>query len=478
MAHRSNLLKITDESGTISRFPMMPTGKGGQGYALQTRPWEPGDPASRWRIPLHPWKGGVNVDRLRGTPTHSKANADTSHDGMLLFPPLVNSVALTNGSAPAHAVSFDGLLFIVGGRYMYYYNAATGAATEDKDFGASKAAVAAVAFNNELIVAMGESEKIWKRSIGVNTSGTANAAVTTTNTTLVDTRLALTVDAYIGATVTCDSKTMVVTSNTATTFTGASWSGGGNPGDGDAWTVAGTWTQASDATYAISLGVVDNKLHRAETKNRLSSCAGTPLTLANWTPASPNQYYVGDSTYSIHTIADYGGIPWAFNDLGAWAPDPQSRFKNQTPQLRNAPDSDNGRGAFTGFGFLWVPSVSGLFRIRPGESKKRGPEITNRPGYRFHVHGGVEWGEALYLLVSDHAAAGNTAIYKVVPDHEGLTGHDYIYYEWCQLDGTDETASMIAVTSSGTNPQLVVGYANNLRYIKLGRGGGCWRIRQ
>lgn len=70
-------------------------------------------------------------------------------------------------------------------------------------------------------------------------SGTANAAVTTTNTTLTDTRLALEPNAAIGDVISCNGKTMTVTSNTATTFTGASWSGGGNPGNGKTWANTG-----------------------------------------------------------------------------------------------------------------------------------------------------------------------------------------------------------------------------------------------
>jgi len=67
-------------------------------------------------------------------------------------------------------------------------------------------------------------------------SGTANVAVTTTTTKLTDTRLALATNAYVGAVITCNAKTMTVVSNDATSFTGASWSGGGTPGDGNLWT--------------------------------------------------------------------------------------------------------------------------------------------------------------------------------------------------------------------------------------------------
>lgn len=68
-------------------------------------------------------------------------------------------------------------------------------------------------------------------------SGTANAAVTTTDTTLTDAREAWTVNQWVGALIRCNGMQMIVTSNTATTLTGAGWSLGGNPGNGFSWTV-------------------------------------------------------------------------------------------------------------------------------------------------------------------------------------------------------------------------------------------------
>ena len=450
---------------------LSPTGKGGRGIAIQTRAWEPGDAQQAWRVPLHPWDAGLNSDRLTNKRAYAKANADTSYNGLLLPPPLVTSVTMTNAVLPSKAKEFDGVLFFVSGRYMYYFNPATNAVVEDKDFGASKAAVDLEVFNSQLVVAMGETEKIYTRSIGINTSGTANAAVTSTDTTLTDTRLALTVNAYIGATVTCNGKTMVVTSNTATVFTGASWSGGTNPGNGNAWSVAGTWTQATDATYAIALGLVGARLWRAETTNRVSSCTTAPRTLTSWTPAGSSAYSAGDSTYAINTIIDYGGVAWVGKADGMYSPDPASRFINQTPQARNWPNTANCSGAFVAQGYLWVPTSAGLLRIKPGQSKVMGPEIVGRPDYRFWVRGGVEFSGAIYLLVTDEGAVEKTAIIKMVRDDEGLSGREYRYYEWARMAGTTK-GYVIALTTKGTNPELVNGYGNDIRYAKLGRGGG------
>lgn len=399
MAVNRSGIKITDGS-TSYRFSLSPTGRGGRGLTIQTRAWEPGDPQQAWRVPLHPWDAGLNSDRLNARPrSYAKGNCDASNPGLLLPPPKVNSVTMANAVTPTKEVEFNSLKFFVSGRYMYYFNPADGTVTQDKDFGVGKAAVDAAVFNNELIVAMGETEKIYKRTTG------------------------------------------------------------------------GTWTQATDATYAIALGVVGSQLWRAESTNKLSSCTTTPLTLANWTPAAGTQYSVGDSTWPVHSIVDYGGAQWVFKADGVYAPNASSVFKNQCPQLKRWPDANNGKGAWVGQGALWVPSASGLFRIRVGESKKHGPEVTLRPSYRFWVRGGVEFGDCMYLLVTDEAASGNTAIIKMQRDIDGVSGREYIYHEWAQLDGTTK-GYFIGVTTAGTNPQLVCGYGNDIRYIKLGRGGG------
>jgi len=68
-------------------------------------------------------------------------------------------------------------------------------------------------------------------------TGTASAAVTTTNITLTDTRQSWTTDQWKNYQVSCNGKTMAVTGNTANTLTGTGWSGGGDPGNGNAYAV-------------------------------------------------------------------------------------------------------------------------------------------------------------------------------------------------------------------------------------------------
>lgn len=475
-ANRPNSFVIIDGSTTYN-IPFLPD-EAGRSMKWETQPWQLGDiPAPHlksfgFRKRLFPIHGGLGQDRLSPAAiTYAKANGDASYPNLFVPPPAHTTITLTNAVLPSKMVEFDGMLFFVAGRYMYYVNPTTHAAVEDKDFGASKAAVDACVFNDELIVAMGESEKIWKRSLGVNTSGTANAAVTSTDTTLADTRLSMTTNAYVGATVTCNGKTMVVTSNTATTFTGSAWSGGSNPGNGNAWSVAGTWTQATDNTFAIALGVVDEKLWRAETTNEMSNCLTTPLTLANWTPSEGSEYLAGDTTWPVNTIIDYLGGVWPGKGNGMYAADPIGKFHNQTPQLRQWPHADNCKGAFIAHGALFIPSAAGLIRINLGSSTQIGPEIVSRPDFRFWIRGGVEWSGDIYLLATDQASSSpeNTVIIKMVRNPNNP--QKYLYHEWCRL-GASTKGYFIGITTLSAVPEIYVGLGNDVKYVPLALGGG------
>jgi hypothetical protein len=86
---------------------------------------------------------------------------------------------------------------------------------------------------------------------GGATSGTADVAVTTAATYLDDSRLAITAGDWVGGTITCGASTMVITSSTATRFTGASWTGG-TPAAGQAWSIAGGTTGGTQVTINTS----------------------------------------------------------------------------------------------------------------------------------------------------------------------------------------------------------------------------------
>lgn len=137
-------------------------------------------------------------------------------------------------------------------------------------------------------------------------SGTADAAVTTTNTKLTDTRLALGINAYVGVVVTCNGKTMTVTSNDATSFTGASWSGGGNPGNGFAWTISGTTVLTDSATDFITEGIIaGSTVKKTSGTTGEATVATVTLHALKFTGALTNAQTFAGGTQSYKVIVPY-----------------------------------------------------------------------------------------------------------------------------------------------------------------------------
>lgn len=222
-----------------------------------------------------------------------------------------------------------------------------------------------------------------------------------------------------------------------------------------------SYTQASDNTYAGKLGTSGKNFWRSTSANQVSSCLTTPLTLTNW----GTSYTVGNTTWDINSLIDYGGVIWVGKQDGFYAPDVNTDFWNQTPQLLNWPDINNCRGSFVAQGYLFAPSITGLIRIAQGESVIVGP---NRPDYRFRFHTGIEWNKVIYLAVSDYSGNFVSSIIKMEPD--GAADDGYIYHELVRLTGYDFTSFVI--TPYSTNPTIIIQNNAYVYYIKLGRGGG------
>jgi len=229
-------------------------------------------------------------------------------------------------------------------------------------------------------------------------------------------------------------------------------------------TTAEAFTEASDNTYAGKLAVVGKNLWRSTSNVLVSSCTTTPLTLSNW----GTDYTAGDTTWAINILLEYDGVLWVGKENGFYTPDVNTDFWNQTPQLAQWPDSSNCKGSFVAKGYLWCPSLPGLLRISTGESLFFGPELSNRPSFRFHIHGGVEWSNSIFLAAVDHEATSQSCIIKMVlkEDSDG-----YIYYEWLRSGATTDI-HCIGITPYTTNPSLLMGQSATVKYVKLGRGGG------
>ncbi len=401
--------------------------------------WEPADGKIPWRSPLHPWKTGINSSRikpritfsgdLKNLPsmTYAKSNGDASNPNYFTGSPKynVNAPTLTSvffnqvnelyydassfgttsymgPSSQASAIflgirNFNGKAYFGGGQYLYSFSP-TYTLTIIKDFGAGKTVLDIEIFNNELIIAMGETENIWKMD------------------------------------------------------------------------AAEVFTQSAQGVYASSFGRVEDKLWRSRAKNLLSNCIINPLLLASWVPVAGSEYVCGDSTYAVTDLVEYGGTIIAVRPDGVFFPDNETKFHNQTPQLAVYPNSTNGIGSFLAKGALFIPSVAGLLQVSIGSSIRVGPELSHRPDFRFHVHGGVEWNGAIYVICHDAAAVEETFICKMEIDTEGLTSNPFIYHEWLRLGVVD--SKVIIVFTEPVNPTMVIGYGTSIAYWKMGRGAG------
>ena len=603
MANRNQLTLI--DGSTRYPFTIFRDKEQG-GVSITSKEWEPGDPASYWKIPLHPWDGGLASDRLFNNHTYAKANADLSNKGLLVPPPRVDSTQV-NTETP-NDTNFE--------IFRFDSDKATALAATSVDVAIPASlqlgdVVIAFASSNDADVhtlAMSGFTGVGAQQTNNNhrsrvfykifAGETGNYSVTTgavtvdaigviiavyknvSNVSVVDTSSATTdaTSPYTSSSITPSvGHTMLVmfagynsatplvkdadfndlnSFNTTTNFgqlgmqlvqaTAAAivgdFTGGAADGsvwalaltratttftkdsktvnfDGDAWSFAGSnliktlatsadvtiiavlaasitdlavfggeliigqgysskiykmttaevITIATDNTYAGKLAVVGPNLWRSTATNGVSSCTTTPLTLSSWGAT----YTAGNTSYDINCLIDYAGAIWVGKDDGFYAPDINNEFWNQTPQMADWPDDSNCRGSFTAKGYLWAPSVSGLIRITIGESLIRGPELTERLDYQFKVTGGVQWLDAIFLIVQDRAASGSSAVIKMMVDESGVTnGHDYIYHEWVRLDSTNAIFAIgINGTANTVTPRMQFAHTTIIKTVDMGRGG-------
>lgn len=480
---------VAIDGATTYNFPIAPTQDGkGQQLKWSTSPWQFGDvPAIAlkdfgFRIPLFPYTEGLGPSRLNGNRgTYTKSTGDASYDNLFVCGPKVTTWSITNSVHVNKWVEFDSKFFAIDDRYMYYIslagNVAVNAFVLDKDFGVGKAATDATVFENELVVCMGDSENIWRRFKDADTlSGTANAAVTTTNTSLTDTRLTTLTSKYVGTTITCNGKTMLVTSiSGGNTFNGTAWSGGGNPGNGFAWSIS-AWAQYTDTVRGVACCVVDDGFWLGNSANAdVKQALTMPQFASSFAASNP----VGDPSYAIVAtgMLDYQGSLWVGKTNGMYTGDPSGKFHNQTPQLRNAVHANNCKGAFVAHGSLWVPSAYGTLKITYGSSFMNGPEILELSNYRFWVSGGVEWGGDIYLSVwdQDTTSGQNSMLLKLTRDK--VNRGKYKIHEIAEIAAVSTYGIGLSTTPSpphifvGTNFQPVPPNSATYGYV-LGRGGG------
>ena len=253
-------------------------------------------------------------------------------------------------------------------------------------------------------------------------------------------------------------------------------------------TASGTWSTSADVR-AYCMEVVKDKVCRvggstAAIDNQYSECsalgssaATNAFALTNYNTSA--NYYVGDLSWQTHSIWDFAGTVACGRGDGLYMPNPETKFLNQTPQIKAVATPANCKGSFSALGYFWVPYARGLLRLAPGFSEGKGPETLELPNVGFLVRGGFEWDRAVWLLATDEQSGTSEYLIKMVPDRLGISDADYIFHVIAtKTVNTSHPGQFIVpfVGSGGpTQPSIVFGggtAATAAGYVMLGRGSG------
>jgi len=253
-------------------------------------------------------------------------------------------------------------------------------------------------------------------------------------------------------------------------------------------TASGTWSTSADVR-AYCMEVVKDKVCRvggstAAIDNQYSECsalgasaATTAFTVANYNTAAG--YYVGDLSWQTHSIWDFAGTVACGRGDGLYMPNPETKFLNQTPQIKAVATPANCKGSFAALGYFWVPYARGLLRLAPGFSEGKGPETLELPNVGFLVRGGFEWDRAIWMLATDEQTGTSEYLIKMVPDRLGISDADYIFHVVAQktVNSSNPGQFIVPFVGSGgpTQPSILFGggtAATAAGYVMLGRGSG------
>lgn len=150
-----------------------------------------------------------------------------------------------------------------------------------------------------------------------------------------------------------------------------SLTGGSSPTITPATSVAGTgdrWDRADAAVEARTFTTwqkptVGPVLVRANA-NKVSSCATTPTTAANW----GTEYEVGDTGANITSLSTIGRLLVVGKSDGLWTGDEGSLFQSEISDIHDIFSSHNCEGMRPFGGYLIVPHLIGPIRWRPGSN--------------------------------------------------------------------------------------------------------------
>jgi len=423
MAQLSGIILKQPNTTTEIRLDMMEDGDG-QMFRTRVVPWEVSpDLGTPWKMELLPFSAGAARTKdlnPRGLSLQLQAPADTFLPEMVVGGPKLNSLTLTSATIQAtkmiQATDASGTaIFAICGRYLVRISSSYVVTTQD--LGASRVATDILQVNGDLIICLGGSHFVQRRTAaGVLSAGNFYA----TSMAIVRDRL---------------------------------WRVGSS-------TIAGYSTPTNEIGWIACLG---------------DASASNAMTHANWTFTNPT-YKVGDTTYQCVQLYDVGGTLAGTRADGMYMPDPATKFQNITPQVYRTPDPSGltGYGGFNAFGNFYFPYQRGLLEVRPGAASDVGPGTAYIPLVGLRVVSGLEWDRMMYILCVD-VRTNATFLIKMIPDRRDIADGEWIFQPYAYIAASANYGKAMAMLSSSTNPSLVFGGGPNTtsaQYIILGRGAG------
>lgn len=236
----------------------------------------------------------------------------------------------------------------------------------------------------------------------------------------------------------------------------------------------GTYTAATDNTYADLLAKVEDNLVRITATSQASQCgpSDNPLTLSVWSAGIP----VGDAAIGCTALLAYGEQYAVCKPTGMHLGDAGAVFPNVFPDLEANPDPENGLGAVSEGAYIYYPHTNGLLRYKPGEGAveigidrqwQSAEQADTLPGTRIRaltVHGADIW------AVTDPSGfpqADPTGFQKTTDNGVGYTSYLTGVTDDDSADFTTNPANLNSLDTVGNGDWLVVGYSSQFYGVRL-----------
>ncbi len=225
----------------------------------------------------------------------------------------------------------------------------------------------------------------------------------------------------------------------------------------------GTWTAATDATYADYFGNVEDRLWRGTATNEVSNIGPTdnPLTLTNWSSGIT----VGDDDKAITDLNGQKERLWVSKVNGLHPGDAGAIFPNVLPHIETLSHTDNGKNTLVrGSQILYPYRAGGLSLYENGSSQEVGlrevldsvvPDDDNVPGHEI----GAMCLEGEYIWAatkpSYYPRAAITGFRKTTDKESSYTDYTSKMNDFDLTDGGD----LSSLDTGANGDYFYIGYA-------------------